>query len=81
MKIKEYLEKNGIRQSWMAAQLGVSVRFFNSIVNDQRQLPKKYWTKIIVLSGGQVTIEDLVYLKELYHEYYKSTHKARTAKL
>jgi DNA-binding transcriptional regulator YdaS (Cro superfamily) len=72
MQLKEYLIKHGMTQRWFAAQLGISPRFFNFIVQGKRALPKKYWTQVIVLTKGEVTIEDLVHLKELYEKFYKS---------
>lgn len=72
MQLKEYLIKHGITQRWFASQLNISPRFFNFIVLGKRALPKKYWTQVIVLTKGEVTIEDLVQLKELYEKYYKS---------
>jgi len=72
MQLKEYLEKHGITQRWFAAQLKISPRFFNFIVLGKRALPKKYWTQVIVLTKGEVTIEDLVQLKELYEKFYQS---------
>lgn len=72
MQLKEYLDKHGITQRWFAAKLNISPRFFNFIVLGKRALPKKYWTQVIVLTKGEVTIEDLVHLKELYEKFYQS---------
>src|SRR5690606_25947010 len=38
MQLKEYLIKYGITQRWCSAQLGISPRFFNFIVQGKRAL-------------------------------------------
>jgi hypothetical protein len=69
MKIKEYLDKFGVKQTWFAQQLGITSQMFNHILAGRKKLPKKYWTKIILISNGHVHIEDLIDLEGLYEKF------------
>lgn len=68
--MKEYLISRGVKQKWLAEQLGLSRRFFNYVVHNKRALPPKYWTKVIVKTNGEVTIDDLLKHRERYDELY-----------
>lgn len=70
MELKVYLKKNHIFQTLWAEKLGMSVRFFNYVVHGKRKLPQKYWTQIIVMSNGEITVEDLKNLEDFYEENY-----------
>lgn|SRR5690606_9842660 len=69
MKIDEYLERYGIKQRWLAKQLGLSFVMFNRIINGTQKLPRKYWTDLVLLTDGKVTVEDLTELENMYEKF------------
>lgn len=69
MNICEYLKKHGISQKWFASQLGLAPSYICSICKGRKKMPKKYWTKVIFLTKGEVSLEDLLGLKEIYAEF------------
>lgn len=59
MKLSEYIRKNGIQQKWFASQIGINYSLLSKAMRGHAQVPKKYWKKIIKLTKGEVTLEDL----------------------
>lgn len=59
-KLKEYLDKNGIRITWFAEQIGIHRNALAEAVYGRRPIPAKYWKKIVILTENQVKLEDLV---------------------
>lgn len=58
MRLKEYLDTNGIRQNWFAEQVGVDNQTFCRWVNGGR-IPTKPTQKLIrILTKDQVKEED-----------------------
>lgn len=80
MQIKEFLQKFGVKQTWFAEQLGITAGMLNHIVAGRKKLPKKYWTKIILISNGNIKIEDLIDLEGLYEQYESEVFQEKCAK-
>jgi len=59
-KLKDYLKDNGISIKWFAEKLGMSPQMLYKIVDARASVPKKYWKKIIVLTGGKITLRDIL---------------------
>lgn len=59
-KISEYCKENGVRKNWIAAKLEMPVSQFFYITKGEKRLPKKYWKKIIKITGGFISPSDLI---------------------
>ena len=57
-KIKEILDKKGIKQTWLAEQLGKSFNMVNAYVHNRRQPPMEVLYKIADILD--VSIKDLL---------------------
>lgn len=57
-KIKEILDKKGIKQTWLADQLGKSFNMVNAYVHNRRQPPMEVLYKIADILD--VSIKDLL---------------------
>lgn len=57
-KIKEILDKKGIKQTWLAEQLGKSFNMVNAYVHNRRQPPLDVLYKIADILD--VSIKDLL---------------------
>ena len=68
MRIKEYLDTFGIKQSWLAERIGIHPRAFNLMLHGKRTLPRKYWSNIVLISNGLISYEDLKQEQEKYRQ-------------
>jgi hypothetical protein len=60
-KLKVFFENNdGIKKQWFAKRLGMPKQQFYQVANGLTPCPKKYWVKLIELTGGQIQLGDLV---------------------
>lgn len=59
-KLKDYFKTNGVKCSWAAQQLGIPCQYFNDWLTGARQIPPKYWEKLIEITHGEVTKEDFL---------------------
>jgi transcriptional regulator with XRE-family HTH domain len=59
MKIREYLKKRHILMKDFADVIGISQELFYQIMRGERSLNKKYWKKIVDLTGNAVTFKDI----------------------
>jgi hypothetical protein len=59
MKLNEYFEMTGVQKRWFAKRIGIAPAQFYQVCLEKLPPPIKYWDKIIALSGGKVTLEDL----------------------
>jgi transcriptional regulator with XRE-family HTH domain len=57
-RIKEVLDKKGIKQKWLAEQLGKSFNMVNAYAHNRRQLPMEVLYKIAELLD--VDVKDLL---------------------
>ena len=57
-RIKEILDKKGIRQTWLAEQLGKSFNMVNAYAQNRRQPPMEVLYKIAEIL--QVSVKDLL---------------------
>ncbi len=69
MQLKEYVETYGIKQAWLAKQIGINRRALNYVLMGHRRLPRKYWTKLILITEGKINIEDLEKLEKLHAKF------------
>lgn len=58
MKLKDYLKKNGIKQTWMAEQIDYSATHLTNIINGRFLPSAKLLRKIETFTNGQVTALD-----------------------
>lgn len=59
-KINEYCRKNGVKKAWIATNLGMLEPYLFLVTSGKKKLPKKYWKKIIHLTGGFIMPSDLI---------------------
>lgn len=76
MYLKEYLNVNGIMRKWFAEKLGVSRTYLSGYLNEKIPMSSKYWTRILVISNGKVTLEDLMEKNEDYYDRIKHEKRA-----
>jgi DNA-binding XRE family transcriptional regulator len=60
MKLFEYLSKYGIKHNHFASRLGISKSSFSFLVTGEREPKLKLAIKIVDLTDGEVTLEDLL---------------------
>lgn len=60
IKLKQYFKDNGIQKKWFASQLGITSQQFSQIVCGYAPLPKKYWQPLVDLTGGKITLADII---------------------
>jgi predicted transcriptional regulator len=59
-KLKNYLDDNGIRLSWFAEKIGISVGTLSKFLKGKGKLPKKCWKKVVVVTKGKISMKELV---------------------
>lgn len=59
-KLKEYFEESGRQQMWIAKKLGLKRELFYNVTNGRYKLHKRYWSEIIRLTEGKITLADLL---------------------
>lgn len=59
-KIREYSIRSGVRDNWIAQQLRITAAQFYAFKIGRIGLPVRCWLAIIELTGGEVTIGDLI---------------------
>jgi len=64
MELKEYLESNGIKQKYFAEKVGISPQSLSDLVNKKTAPRQKTAQKIVKLTNGEVTFEDLFKKKD-----------------
>ncbi|CCB87751.1 helix-turn-helix domain-containing protein [Simkania negevensis] len=64
MELKEYLESNGIKHKYFAEKVGISPQSLSDLVNKKTAPRQKTAQKIVELTKGEVTFEDLFKEKE-----------------
>lgn len=60
MEIKEYLHKEERSLAWLARQVGITRSYLADMISGRRALQDKYARAIIKISGGQVTMDDIL---------------------
>jgi hypothetical protein len=65
-KIKNFVDEKGVRKQWIADKLGMPRQQFYSVSSGFTPCPKKYWVKLMQITEGHVSMEDLMedFLKE-----------------
>lgn len=61
MRLRKYLDRNGLTQTKFAESLDVSGVYFNKIVNGKRTPSKKLALKIEQMTGGKVRLRELLF--------------------
>lgn len=56
----DYLDTKGIKYKWFAEQIGMNRVQWEDVIHNKKKCPKKYWTTIVVVSKGEITIDDLL---------------------
>jgi DNA-binding XRE family transcriptional regulator len=64
MDLKEYLEKKHIIKKGFASELGVTEATLHNILSNRKKPSPKTAQKIVELTNGEVTFEDLFKKKE-----------------
>ena len=64
MDLKEYLDSNGMKHKFFAEKLEISPQALSDIVTKKRAPRQKTAQKIVKLTKGKVTFEDLFKGKE-----------------
>lgn len=59
MKLKEYLLEKNIQFLEFAKAGNIPYHAFVHALNGNRAIPRKYWDKIVELTHGDITINDL----------------------
>lgn len=65
-KFKEYFRENGVLQTWFAEKLGVSHQMFYNMSNGRAKVPESLWPQIIEMTGGKISVSDL--MREKYRK-------------
>ena len=73
-KLKEYLDDHGIMIRWFAGKLGVQTSCLSAFINGNIPMATKHWTKVVLLTKGEVTLEDIL---EMHNEYNRTYEKKR----
>ena len=60
MKLRVWIEQRGLKQTWVADQLGMPHSTFSNIVRGVHAPLPSYAAKIIDFTNGDVTKEDLM---------------------
>lgn len=63
MKLKEYLDMNGIKYSFFAEKLKITRQAFHKILHGQMKVSLIMAKKIVEQTSGKVTYEDLIFDK------------------
>ena len=66
-KFDEYFKDTGIQKMWMANKLGLSRTIFYGMANGRIKVSKRFWSEIIRLTNGKISIEDL--LQDEFKDY------------
>lgn len=64
MELEEYLKKYGTKKKWFADELGLSLTSLGRILKGSHYPSAKTAQKIVELTNGEVTFEDLFKKKE-----------------
>ncbi len=59
-KLKDFLDKNGIKQTFFAEKLGIRHQQLSLILRGKAKLPKKVWKKVVELTNNEITMNDLL---------------------
>lgn len=59
-KFEEYFERTGVMRSWFAKQIGISAQTLYLWIQGQRPIPQEHWDKIVRVSGGYISLCDLM---------------------
>lgn len=60
-KLKKFFEDKGMQRGWIAKKIGINPKYFYQIIHGSFPMPKKYWKGLILVTGGAVTLEDLLW--------------------
>ena len=64
IKIRDYLDRNGIKNSWFADTIGISHQMLSQILTGRKKLSLEVGDKIIKATNGHITLSDI--LREEY---------------
>ena len=59
MKLRKYLDENGIKHNHFAHELGMHTSCLCRYLCGHDKIPQKYWMKIIAYTNYTVTMQDL----------------------
>jgi hypothetical protein len=60
MEIRTYLKRSRLSIKELAVLLGINIKYFYLVMEGKRPLSKRHWEKMVKISKGQVTIEDIL---------------------
>lgn len=60
LKLKKYLDDNGIRTAWFAEKLGINRETLRKVLDGRRNLPPKCWRKVVELTKGKITMKEIL---------------------
>jgi len=52
MELKETIQKKGLKQKWIAEQIGINVNTFRAYLNNLRNMPQDVSDKVKALIGN-----------------------------
>lgn len=66
-KIKNYFKENGLQIKWFAEKLGITKQQLYQVVGGHAPLPRKCWRRMVILTGGRITLADILseYLRNI----------------
>lgn len=59
-KLNKYFEENGIQRKWFAKKIGISPQLFYTMLCGQQKITARLWKKLIELTGGYITLGDIL---------------------
>jgi hypothetical protein len=59
-KLNNYFEENGVQRKWFAKKIGISPQLFYGMLCGQQKLTSRLWKSLIELTGGYITIGDIL---------------------
>lgn len=59
-KIEKFLKDNGVKLSWFAESIGISVSALSKFLKGKGPLPKKCWKKVVLVTRGKISLKEIV---------------------
>lgn len=59
-KLGKYFVENGVQKKWFAKKMGISPQLFYCMLNGQQKLTSRLWRNLIEMTGGYITLGDIL---------------------
>ena len=59
MKLKDWMRKEGRKLNWLSSEIGIPISILYSYTSEKRSMPLKYIPRIVELTRGECSEEDL----------------------